>query len=266
MKRTYRPHIPKDKAYIRKVERFLPRQKQQEHIPFENLNAVFSLLGITQSPFYYKDFEGFDSALTDTLGTEAFRRIKKAEKYPALKKALTKLWDYLAEEDKPRKSDIIFVFGGSSIPRATTGIKLYQKGLGRKVIFTGSHPSYRKTPHGNVTEADQFAELACESGIPKEDILVENKSINTPENVVFGMRVLSKMNIQPKSIIMVSTPYHLRRCFMTLRANVLPRTKIYRVVAPIAYRRENFYKTEKGWLYVYSEYIKLWGARLMKHF
>jgi uncharacterized SAM-binding protein YcdF (DUF218 family) len=66
-------------------------------------------------------------------------------------------------------------------------------------------------------EADQFAKIALSMGVPEEKILVENKSTNTSENVLFTKRLLAERSINPESFIMVQKPYMERRSYATFR-------------------------------------------------
>ena len=46
-------------------------------------------------------------------------------------------------------------------------------------------------------------------------ILIENKSTNTGENILFTKRLLEEKQIYPKSIILVTKPYMERRSYAT---------------------------------------------------
>ena len=49
-------------------------------------------------------------------------------------------------------------------------------------------------------EADQFAAIAIGMGVPKERILVENRSTNTGENVLFTKQLLAEKGLDPRSV------------------------------------------------------------------
>jgi len=77
---------------------------------------------------------------------------------------------------------------------------------------------------GNLTrglwdqpEADRFAALAMRMGVPREKIIIENRSTNTGENVRFTQDLLEKLGLDPQIFILVHKPYMERRAFATFR-------------------------------------------------
>ena len=67
------------------------------------------------------------------------------------------------------------------------------------------------------TEADLFAAIAIKMGVPKNAILIENKSTNTGENILFTQQLLVQKNINPQSFIVVQKPYMERRSYATFK-------------------------------------------------
>ena len=63
--------------------------------------------------------------------------------------------------------------------RINHAINLYQKGRVRKLIFTGGQGN-----PGEPTEAAAARNYALQSGLPASDILVEDKSHTTYENIL----------------------------------------------------------------------------------
>jgi len=66
-------------------------------------------------------------------------------------------------------------------------------------------------------EADLFARAAVEMGVPTQSILVENRSTNTGENILFTRRRLEEAGIDPQSFILVQKPYMERRSYATFQ-------------------------------------------------
>ena len=66
-------------------------------------------------------------------------------------------------------------------------------------------------------EADQFAQIAMNMGVPRDAILIENRSRNTGENVLFTRQLLEEKRIDPQSFIVVQKPYMERRSYVTFR-------------------------------------------------
>ena len=67
------------------------------------------------------------------------------------------------------------------------------------------------------TEAELFAGIALKRGVPAEAILIENRSTNTGENVLFTRELLQQKNLDPQSFILVQKPYMERRAYATFQ-------------------------------------------------
>jgi uncharacterized SAM-binding protein YcdF (DUF218 family) len=67
------------------------------------------------------------------------------------------------------------------------------------------------------SEADKFAKIAIEKGVPPEAILIENKSTNTGENILFTQKLLAEKELNPQSFIVVQKPYMERRSYATFK-------------------------------------------------
>ena len=66
-------------------------------------------------------------------------------------------------------------------------------------------------------EADRFAAIAVEMGVPRDRILVENRSTNTGENILFTKRLLAERQLDLETFIVVQKPYMERRSYATFR-------------------------------------------------
>ena len=127
-----------------------------------------------------------------------------------------KLWDYHHMHHTLQKSDCILVLGSHDLRVAERGAELYLKGYAPLLVFSGGL--------GNLTlgkwsepEADQLARIAVSMGVPPKAILVENKSTNTGENILFTQQLFKKHGIDPQSFIVVQKPYMERRSFATFK-------------------------------------------------
>ena len=68
------------------------------------------------------------------------------------------------------------------------------------------------------SEAEIFADVAAERGVPRERILIESRSTNTGENVVFTRQLLAEKGVTPRRAIAVQKPYMERRTLATFAA------------------------------------------------
>ena len=54
-------------------------------------------------------------------------------------------------------------------------------------------------------------------GVPRESILIENKSTNTGENILFTKQLLTEKRLDPRTFILVQKPYMERRSYATFK-------------------------------------------------
>ncbi|MFI8575412.1 YdcF family protein [Rossellomorea aquimaris] len=120
-------------------------------------------------------------------------------------------------EDNHENGDCIFCVGSSTaiqyrLPKA---VELYHQGRAGKILFSGG-------AKWNGSEFSEAHELKCEAmalGVPEEDILTEEISLHTLENVIASLLVLSREfhlhNLQ--RLLLVTTSYHMRRLHLTLK-------------------------------------------------
>ncbi len=126
------------------------------------------------------------------------------------------LWDYYNLNQNLNKSSIILGFGSHDIQVAKKCAQLYLNNYADSIIFTGGFGRITKTLW-NMSEADKFAEVAINMGVPKEKIFIENKASNTGENISFTKKLIEDLNLKSDSFIVVDKPYRERRTFATLK-------------------------------------------------
>ncbi len=119
------------------------------------------------------------------------------------------LWDYHQLHQVPVPSDVIFVLGSHDLRVAHRAVELYRQGLAPYILFSGRRGAL--TQDWPVTEAERFAALALERGVPREHLLVEPEATNTGENIRFGYHLLREKGLQPGRLILVQKPYMERR-------------------------------------------------------
>ena len=126
------------------------------------------------------------------------------------------LWDYMHMNQLPGKADCIVGFGcyDEDIPRRCA--QLYHAGFAPYVAFSGG---LGRNTSGLFTqsEAERFAAIAVAEGVPEERIILENKSTNSAENLLFTPKVLADHGIEAKKIIAVHKPYMERRLWAAMQ-------------------------------------------------
>ncbi len=103
------------------------------------------------------------------------------------------------------------VFGNSMLieQRVTTAYSAYKNGRIKKVIFSGGSNGISNQNNDCVPEAVKMKKLAIKLGIKEEDILVDDSSNNSFENVDNSFKLITG---GIESIIIITSEFHLKRC------------------------------------------------------
>ncbi|WP_105901110.1 YdcF family protein [Vibrio gangliei] len=127
--------------------------------------------------------------------------------------ALT-LWQYLQLNQPLQKTDALLLLGSSDLRVGERAAELYHQGIAPLIILSGG--SGRMTDGlFEQTEAETFAKVVMDAGVPRDAILLENKSTNTGENFRFTQQLLNEKSIQISSVTLVQKPYMERRALAT---------------------------------------------------
>ena len=126
------------------------------------------------------------------------------------------LWEYHHVNHTLEKSDCILVLGSHDLRVAERGAELYLEGWAPLLVFSGGLGRLTQEIWSEA-EADKFASIALAKGVPKEAILIENKSTNTGENILFTQQLFKEKAIDPQTFIVVQKPYMERRSYATFK-------------------------------------------------
>ncbi len=127
-----------------------------------------------------------------------------------------KLWDYHLLNNKLEKVDCILALGSHDLRVPQRAAELYLQGLAPLLIMSGGLGNFTQEIW-TEKEADKFAAIAIEKGVPSEAILIENNSTNTGENIMFTQKLLKEKGLDPQSFIVVQKPYMERRSYATFK-------------------------------------------------
>jgi uncharacterized SAM-binding protein YcdF (DUF218 family) len=125
-----------------------------------------------------------------------------------------KLWDYHHLNHDLEKADLILALGSNDLRVAERAAELYLQGWAPLLVFSGNAGVLTRERF-HKREAEMFADIALQKGVPESAILIEAESTNTGENVTFTRRVLESRGIDPRSLILVQKPYMERRAYAT---------------------------------------------------
>ena len=123
---------------------------------------------------------------------------------------LQTIWDFLCLAQPPQEADVIVGFGNFNTDIARRAAELYHQGIAPKILFTGG---LGRNTEGLLPEPEavRFARVAMECGVPEEDIILEDKSRNTAENILFTKALLEERQIKHDHILGVHQPCMERR-------------------------------------------------------
>lgn len=128
------------------------------------------------------------------------------------------------------------------------------------MLLTGKGP-VRSTSEGS--EAELWQNYALQQWVPKDAILLETKSISIPDNVKSSLNMLDSLDANVRSMILVTSPYALRRTYAYMQKFLHTEVTVLRVAAGSKYTKENWYTTPEGQKVIINEYVKLKVSELL---
>ena len=126
------------------------------------------------------------------------------------------LWDYHHMDHPLAKADCILALGSHDLRVAHRAAELYLEGWAPLVVMSGGFGNFTQELWTEA-EADKFAAIAIQKGVPASAILIENKSTNTGENILFTQQLLKQNGLDPQDFIVVQKPYMERRSYATFK-------------------------------------------------
>lgn len=161
-------------------------------------------------------------------------------------------------EDDNENGDCIFVVGSSKaiqyrLPKA---VELYKQGRASKILFSGGV----KWNGSEFSEAVSLKREAVSLGVPEKDILIEDHSLHTLENVLASLLVLDREFhlYRIERVLVVTTSYHMKRLHLTLKTYMPDWIKY--TLCPAEdnnTRKDNWFLSELGRSRVQAESSKL---------
>lgn len=131
---------------------------------------------------------------------------------------LCNTWQIISFSNKNelREADAAIVLGAGVVGREPSpvfrerishGIWLYEHGYVKYLIMTGGYGE------GSIcSEARAAEEYAVSQGVPKEDIMTEEYSAITQENLYYARQLMKEYGC--KDALIVSDPLHMRRAML----------------------------------------------------
>ena len=162
-----------------------------------------------------------------------------------LRAAAELVFRYLAATDPlpSAPANVVLGFGMFDLKLPRFCGELYARGLARRIVFMGGIGA--GTGDLGMPEADAWrSELRrAHPHIPPRDIITENRSTNTAENVAFTAALLAREHPELvfgggiRTALVVASPSRLRRAGLTLR-HLQPTIRIFRQLPGVSFGEE----------------------------
>lgn len=149
-------------------------------------------------------------------------------------------------KDDNLSSEYGLVFGNNMLinERVNTAVDAYRKGRIKKLIFMGGTNGVSNQDNSTISEAIKMKNLALSLDVKEDDILTDDTSNNTFENIENAMKLLPK-DINHISII--TSEFHLKRCYAILKKNY-PNTKATMIPSKDGFSdRDNWFLSDNSW-------------------
>ena len=140
------------------------------------------------------------------------------------------VWNHLYTEDDLQKADIIMAFGCADPAVAARAARLFLDGYAPYLLFSGG---LGKGTQGRLSrsEAESYADIAAEMGVPREKMLLETESTNTGENLRYSHALVQDRGIRLERAIVVHQPNMGKRIRATLQKQ-WPDQRVEFLIAP----------------------------------
>ncbi len=123
------------------------------------------------------------------------------------------VWDFLCIEDKPKKVDAILLLGSQDDKTSVRAAELFHAGYAPLIVTCGGRGS--RNSNQERSEAQILNDKVLELDVPDSAILIEGRSANTAENIIFGVKLARDSGLELKSVAIVNRPFVMARSVAT---------------------------------------------------
>ena len=121
----------------------------------------------------------------------------------------------IVDNDCLTPSDVIILLEGDGFDRFRQAVSLYKQGMAPKIVFSGNIVDY---DYGSYPFSE-ILPLMLKEGMPEQDIIHEDKSLNTREQAVEVVRMAQEYGWKKQSL--VASHEHQYRAYLTFLREVL---------------------------------------------
>jgi uncharacterized SAM-binding protein YcdF (DUF218 family) len=126
------------------------------------------------------------------------------------------VWDYHHVGHVLEPADCIIALGSHDTRVAERAADVFLEGWAPLLVLSGNLGALTSGVWDRP-EAEIFADVAAARGVPRDKMMVEDRSTNTGENVVNTRALLAARGLEPRKAIAVQKPYMERRTEATFR-------------------------------------------------
>lgn len=121
------------------------------------------------------------------------------------------LWNFHCIYNPPAPADVIVGLCSYDLRVAERVVELYHQGLAPYVLFTGKSGNWTDGLYPK-SEAEAFAQVAIDAGVPEAAITIEKNATNIGENIILAKALMAPGEL---SAILVTKPQTQRRVLAT---------------------------------------------------
>lgn len=149
--------------------------------------------------------------------------------------------------DNGKNSVYGLVFGNSMLikERVNAAVDAYKNHRIQKIIFSGGNNGISNKDNDMIPEAIKMKNLAVKLGVREEDILIDDTSSNSFENVENSFELICNESVS--SIGIITSEFHLKRC-MAIVGQKFPSVEIILISAKDGFSdSNNWFFSDNTW-------------------
>lgn len=127
------------------------------------------------------------------------------------------VWSYLSLTHPLQRADVLLVLGSHDLRVADYAAEVFTQDYAPLVVISGgvAHKDDLLETGWEHSEAEVFAGVMANKGVPEEVMLLEKEAQNTGDNFLLSKALLEEAHHDVKKAIVVTKPYMTRRAFAT---------------------------------------------------
>ncbi len=138
-----------------------------------------------------------------------------------------------------------------SVDRLLQTIALYKSGKVKKILLSGGSGSVTRPEE---KESEIILKVLLQTGIPEEDIIIENTSRNTYENAVYTTEILNRL-YPGGTFLLITSSFHMRRSLACFE-----KTGLKTIIFPVDPRAHSHVYTPENSVFPHANALLMWDA------